>query len=386
MVEDSEAEDSEIESVESAVRAIANKPLHDRSSTPMPQRKERPEGQERTVSPSPLRGTVNDPASPETHTKQPMDEPRTPLPLPQLVSQSTTQRRPTQPIIHHDADEVQLPRPRLIHRSSTHVSSTLIPLNDIEMAPPSSSQPSTKSITQKSVNPASMPHPSQISTQDATQAFLHMSSFPRPFHDSFYEERNDKITIKDSSSFGVSMSQLPQHVSATQSQLNVNLGLDEMFNSDEEGDIDLDPPSTASHDKHRLSSDVQMERIPPTKRSVDVLHPDIDRISRMLDTDENNEHSPRHTRQAPEQTRNDSSIPSSQQSISIPSSPNPPPLQKKYDPLLASTTTPSRISLRAATSPQHTFIVSVRRASYPTGLLPTRTRCLVIREGSKQTS
>lgn len=333
MVEDSEAEDSDIESVDSAVRVMASKPLHDGSSTPMPQRNERSEGQERTVSPSPVRGTVNDQASPEKHTKQPMDEPRTPLPLPQLVAQSTTERRPTQPSLRHDADEVQLPRPRFIHRSSTHVSSTLVPLNDIEMAPPSSSQPSTKSMTQKSVNPASMPHPSQVSTQDATQAFLHLSSFPRPFHDNYYEERNDKITIKDSSSCGVSMSQLPQHMDATQSQLNINLGLDEMFNSDEDGDIDLDPPSTASHDKHRLSSDIQIERTPPTKRTVDVLHPDLSRTSAMRKTDDNIEDSPQLGRQAPDQTRNDSPIPSSQQSISIPSSPNPPPLQKKYDPL-----------------------------------------------------
>jgi hypothetical protein len=322
-------EDSEEESIVSPVKLLSNKLSHDGSSTPIPKRWEE-SGGSRTISISPFDHGVNDPSSPDP--EQPMNEPRTPLPLPQLISQSATPRHLTNPSLPKDTDEVQLPRPPFLHRSSTHVSTTLIPLNDIESAPSSSSLASTKAITQKAVNPASMPHPSQISTQDATQGFLNMSSFPRPFHDSYDEENFDKITIKDSSSCQVSMSQLPQHVSTTQSQPNIDLGLDEIFNSDEDGDLDLDPPSTASHHDHHAMSDIQIERTPPAKRTVDALQQETVGGANVIHAD-HNEDAPQVMGQTPDQTRGDSPIPSSQQSISIPSSPNPPPLQRKYDPI-----------------------------------------------------
>lgn len=323
-------EDSEEESIASPVKLLSNRLSHDGLSTPIPKPREASIGERLSVPISPFERAVSDPSSPKRNREQPMDEPRTPLPLPQLISQSATPRHLTIPSNRQDTDEVQLPRPPLIHRSNTHVSTTLIPLNDIESAPSSSSLASTKAITQKSINPASMPHPSQTSTQDATQGFLNMSSFPRPFHDSYAEENNDKITIKDSSSCQVSMSQLPQHVSTTQSQPNIDLGLDEVFNSDEDGDLDLDPPSTASHHDRHPMSDIQIERTPPSKRTVDALQQDTNGGSNAMHAD-HNEDVRQVIGQAPSQTRGDSPIPSSQQSISIPSSPNPPPLQRKYD-------------------------------------------------------
>lgn len=312
-------EDSEAESLESPVKLRSKTLSPVALSTPISPRREHSSTQERAVSPPPLAGTVYHPDLSDRYQNQPVSEPATPLPLPQLVSQSATPRQSTQQNARHEMDEFQLPQPpTIIHRTSTHISTTLVPLNDVDSGSSSSSFPLTKPITQNSVNPASMPHPSQISTQDATQGFLPMSSFPRSFHDSFYEERNDKITIKDSSSYGVSMSQLPQHVSSTQSQLNIDLGLDEVLNSEDEGDIDLDPPSTASRDDRHQLSDIQIERTPQTKRTIDVLRQEIS-TPRIHDADD--------------QKGNDSPIPSSQQSISISSSPNPPPLKKKYDPI-----------------------------------------------------
>lgn len=332
IVEDSEEEEDLI----SPARLPPIKPVHDGQSTPMQQQQQRNQGksggQNQKALPFPSVRNVNDRSSQLRSPQQSIDETRNPLSLPQLVSQSATQRQQAQASLSYDTDEFQLPRPPLIHRSSTHVSTTQIPLNDIRSTP-SSSIPSAKSITQKSVNPASMPHPSQMSTQDATQGFLTMSSFPQPLHDSYEDEKNDKITIKDSSSCHVSMSQLPQHMSTTQSQPTIDLGLDEVFGSDGEEDLDLDPPSTASRHDYHPSSDIQIERTPPAKRTVDVLHQNTNGVAKGKHVD-HSEGSPKVTRQALDQTAHDSPIPSSQQSIStIPSSPNPPLPQKKYAPI-----------------------------------------------------
>ena len=293
-------------------------------------------GESLKASPIPTAPTVNDRSTPKRSPINPTDETRTPLPLPQLVSQTTTQRRQTQASLVHDQDEFQLPGPPLIQRTSTHVSTTQIPLNDIETAVSSSSVPSNNTTTQKSVNPASMPHPSQMSTQDATQGLFPMSSFPPPLHDKDEDEIRDKITIKDSSSYHVSMSQLPQHMNMTQSQPTVDLGLDEVFGTDGEEDLDLDPPSTASLDDHHMPSDIQIERTPPTTRTVDALHQEGGGVTKGKHVDKN-QGSPKPIRQALDQTDHESQIPSSQQSVStIPSSPNRPPvppLLKKYGPL-----------------------------------------------------
>ncbi|KAL2416742.1 hypothetical protein ABEF95_004111 [Exophiala dermatitidis] len=186
--------------------------------------------------------------------------PQTPMPLPRLVGSSTT-RSPAKVVLdsEDEADEVAFPRPALLHRSSTHISTTRVPLNDI--VPPRPSSPtlpsSSKTATPKSVFPASLPHPSQMSTQEATQGYLNMSSYPPQqageLGSSSEDDKAEKITIKDSSSCQVSMSQLPQYTGGeSQSQVKIELDLDEAFNNevvdhedeDEEGDLDLDPPST----------------------------------------------------------------------------------------------------------------------------------------------
>ncbi|KAL2421965.1 hypothetical protein ABEF95_003081 [Exophiala dermatitidis] len=186
--------------------------------------------------------------------------PQTPMPLPRLVGSSTS-RSPAKVVLdsEDEADEVAFPRPALLHRSSTHVSTTKVPLNDmIPPRPSSPTLPSSKTATPKSVFPASLPHPSQMSTQEATQGYLNMSSYPPQqaggLGSSSEDDKAEKITIKDSSSCQVSMSQLPQYAGSqpSQSQVKIELGLDEAFDNeavdhedeDEEGDLDLDPPST----------------------------------------------------------------------------------------------------------------------------------------------
>ncbi|KAG9789442.1 hypothetical protein ABEF93_000171 [Exophiala dermatitidis] len=203
--------------------------------------------------------------------------PQTPMPLPRLVGSSTS-RSPAKVVLdsEDEADEVAFPRPALLHRSSTHVSTTKVPLNDIIPPRPSSpTLPSSKTATPKSVFPASLPHPSQMSTQEATQGYLNMSSYPPQqaggLGSSSEDHKAEKITIKDSSSCQVSMSQLPQYTGSqpSQSQVKIELGLDEAFNNgavavedeDEEGDLDLDPPSTlpSRSDHVRLSEYREIE-------------------------------------------------------------------------------------------------------------------------------
>ncbi len=150
--------------------------------------------------------------------------------------------------------------------STAQVTTTRVPLNDVQpdaQASSSPALPSNKSITQWSIHPASMPHPSQISTQEATQAYLGQSSMILG-EEVQIPQGTVKITIKDSSSMRMTMSQIPAH-RASQSEMNVDMKLDELDNYDE---YDLDPPS----------SDVQ----PPTnafcrsKTPVKVANPSAD--------------------------------------------------------------------------------------------------------------
>lgn len=116
-----------------------------------------------------------------------------------------------------------------------------------------------RSTTQRSVRPASMPHPSQISTQEATQGYLGSSFMP------FETPRaSERITIKDSSSIRLPMSQIPSQLS--QSQLNIDLGVDTL--DEGEDDYDLDPPSSApsqnqpvAKTKKHLPDEIPTERI-----------------------------------------------------------------------------------------------------------------------------
>ena len=130
---------------------------------------------------------------------------------------------------------------------------TRVPLND--MQPPSSqSLPSDKSTTQRSVRPASMQHPSQVSTQEATQGYTGSSFLPPDTPRS-----QQRITIKDSSSVRMAMSQIPQQA-ASQSQLIVDFGLD-MYDDE---DYDLDPPSSGIQAAEKASKNpsVTTQRLP----------------------------------------------------------------------------------------------------------------------------
>jgi hypothetical protein len=108
-------------------------------------------------------------------------------------------------------------------------------------------------VTQKSIHPASLPHPSQMSTQEATQGLLDMSSDPQQGVGEESDEKTEKITIKDSSSCHISLSQVPRYEHESQSQLDIDLGLDEVLDTEEEGDLDLDPPSLSPQAPRRLT-------------------------------------------------------------------------------------------------------------------------------------
>ena len=162
---------------------------------------------------------------------------------PRLVPRSNAEaEQADMPTNSSSTEEFLLPSgpPKLL--STTQVTTTRVPLNDLgsEGQPTSSPElPSNKSITQRSVHPASMPHPSQISTQEATQAYYGQSSMI--LGEEIETPRGtEKITIKDSSSIRMTMSQIPAH-RVSQAWINVDFGSDEPDTNDE---YDLDPPSS----------------------------------------------------------------------------------------------------------------------------------------------
>ncbi|KAI1625339.1 hypothetical protein EDD37DRAFT_382924 [Exophiala viscosa] len=245
---------------------------------------------------------------------------QTPLPLPRLV-ESPNARNAGDPMdSDSDDDEITLPKPPLLHQSSTHISTTQVPLNDVPKFSSSSSLAATKAVTQKSMHPASMPHPSQMSTQEATQALLNMSSYPQPRLETQLQARQDRITIKDSSSYRVHISQLPQYAGDDQSQPN----MDEVLDSEEEGDLDLDPPSTAPQPGLVSLDDRELPTpVPPASKDevtegyqAEIAHISPEKgLSDVRDAD-----------------CTETPIHSSQE-IFIPSSPNPPPLREQYSPI-----------------------------------------------------
>ncbi|KIW59613.1 hypothetical protein PV05_04050 [Exophiala xenobiotica] len=265
----------------------------------------------------------------QTERRDEDEPPQTPLPVPRLVESPVMRIQAVDMDLGDDADEVALPKPALLHRSSTHVSITKVPLNDTVQQLSSSPLLSAKATTQKSIHPASMPRPSQMSTQEATQAFANMSSYPQRA-DAEITQRPDRITIKDSSSYPVAISQLPQYAGRSQSQYNVDLGVNEVFDSEDEGDLDLDPPSLSPR---------------PEKTSFDdrdLANPQRSRARGAADTpraagdddgsDSPNQYMSQSHSQAHDIDGTESPIPSSQ-AVSIPSSPNPPPLQRQYSPI-----------------------------------------------------
>lgn len=226
-------------------------------------------------------------------------------------------------------DDFALPPPPSVHRRNTQAITTRIPLNDIRGDETSSqSLPSAATVTQRSIYPATMPHPSQISTQDATQGLFGLSSFPRPTQYTQHGEGishslglTDKITIKDSSSCQVSMSQIPEQP-ANHSQADIDLGLEEVFNSEDEGDLDLDPPATPAQRPSQVWSDIQISRTPSNEQDlamnqanethVDDLEKDVPRV---------------------EQAERGQLVRSSQISLSPILSSQPSPLKKQHPPL-----------------------------------------------------
>ncbi|KIV91935.1 hypothetical protein PV10_06421 [Exophiala mesophila] len=262
------------------------------------------------------------------------------IPQPRLVEKATSIDADAANNQDRSLDDFALPPPPSMHRRNTQTTTTRIPLNDVSSVETSSqSLPSAANITQRSIYPATMPHPSQISTQDATQGVFGLSSCPRPTQYTQHGEGIshsltliDKITIKDSSSCQVSMSQIPEQP-ASQSQAAVDLGLDEVFNSEDEGDLDLDPPTTPAPPRHSPCqdlSDVQIEQT-PTKEQDLVKNPPTENgndIDIDIDIDELGRDCPSVERPEPGQL-----IRSSQISLSPILSSQPSPPKKKYPPL-----------------------------------------------------
>lgn len=246
------------------------------------------------------------------------EPPQTPLPLPRLVESPSARNQYDVVELDSEDDRITLPRPPLIHRSSTHNSTTKVPLNDIPYQSSSSSVSATKAITQKSMHPASMPHPSQMSTQEATQGLLNMSSYPQPRMEAELQAGEDRITIKDSSSYRVPISQLPQYIGG-QSHPDMNEVSD---SEEEEGDLDLDPPSTSS--KPGLATFDERELTPPVERGAND-HVAEDYQLQLVS-------SARGASQSGNADLPHTPVPSSQ-AISIPSSPTPLPLQRHYSPI-----------------------------------------------------
>jgi hypothetical protein len=165
-----------------------------------------------------------------------------PVPTPRLIHRlSTAAKLDEAPQAESSSEEFLLPPLPHHNVSTTQVSTTRVPLNDVQLSS-SPALPSNKSITQRLVHPASMPHPSQISTQEDTQGYFGQSSLILGEQDTETPRGKSHITIKDSSSVRLSMSQIPAH-GPTGSQNNVDLGLDEL-DTGEDDDYDLDPPSS----------------------------------------------------------------------------------------------------------------------------------------------
>ncbi|KAK5452936.1 hypothetical protein LTS15_007084 [Exophiala xenobiotica] len=309
-----------------------NVDVEHRVSSPTPHAIETPGKGEKTVnaitlsSSSPTPGSRRNIHTVNTQTeRQDEDEPpQTPMPIPRLVESPIMRTHEIDMDLGVDADEVALPKPGLLHRSSTHVSTTKVPLNDTVQQSSSSPILSAKVTTRKSIHPASIPRPSQMSTQEATQAFANMSSYPQRAD----AEITQRITIKDSSSYPVSISQLPQYAGRSQSQYHVDLGLHEVFDSEDEEDLDLDPPSLPPRPE-KTSFDDRELATPRRSRANGAP----DRTRAAGDDDDDASDSPnQHMSQPRDMDATESPLQSSQ-AVSIPSSPNPPALQRQYSPI-----------------------------------------------------
>lgn len=171
---------------------------------------------------------------------------RSPLPAPRLVGTS-----PLRTVQRHVTGSSTESLPLLATKSlspmkaANRVSIAKVPLNDMSdyQSRSSSSSPALppQVPTQKSVHPASIPHPSQLSTQaPSTQGFhFPVSSAPNSCA-APREAAFERITIKDSSSLPARLSQLQQHVQDEELDAGEEIRLVDDFEDDDE--IDLDPP------------------------------------------------------------------------------------------------------------------------------------------------
>ena len=151
---------------------------------------------------------------------------------------SQTAKKPS-----NDSEESLLPTVPAINQVVNGSITTRVLLNDLRQTSSSPADESNKTTTQRSVRPASMPHPSQMSTQEATQAYLGLSSMMQPNADTQTPKTVTAITIKDSSSMRVALSQIPAHMrSQSQGHAIVDFGLGDF--DDEEDQEDLNPPSS----------------------------------------------------------------------------------------------------------------------------------------------
>jgi hypothetical protein len=280
---------------------------------------------------------------------------QSPLPLPRLVPRFSVE--PDHADIELDDDdlnEVSLPRtPVFAHPASIRrTTSTQVPLNDAANDSSSPRLRPVRSNTQKSVHPASMPHPSQMSTQDPTQAFLPPSSMPQSGYDDL-GGRSETFKIKDSSSSSVAMSQIPRHVRSSQTGLALGNTLDSNDGWEDEEDLDLDPPSLSFQPPQAsLPLAEALQRPPGTIGTGDESqmttpaptcgpgpmqrHSDLEDDSGPLhDSQLSLPSEPGRSRLPGKQDANDDSrTQGSQPPDSLPSTPDkPPPLQKQYSPI-----------------------------------------------------
>jgi hypothetical protein len=157
-------------------------------------------------------------------------------------SASPTYRRSPSPSPSAQLDRevgLSLPRPNLVHQRSTYSTTKTIPLNDTSSSP---SLPSR--FAQRTVYPASLPHPSQVSTQDPTQSYLPMSSMPLAPLSSPPKSGPTTITIKDSSSASKPLREIPSQRHSQpkpQSQSPIELGLDDCLDAADDEDLDQEP-------------------------------------------------------------------------------------------------------------------------------------------------
>lgn len=167
-------------------------------------------------------------------------------PTPQLVSGSRPQSKdgPTElpGSVQEEAENHLLPTINEEQAAFVDATTSRLPLNDV-LPTSSPAETSNRTTTQRSIRPLSMPHPSQISTQEPTQALLGLSSMMQQDTETQTQSAAKAITIKDSSSVRVPLSQIPPHESSQiQGHAVKDFGLDGGDSEDDE-DYDLDPPS-----------------------------------------------------------------------------------------------------------------------------------------------